>query len=72
MGGYFKLSVHGANSGRKVAWLVYGCDKREDGVRGEPLLRIVVQELNDISGYKGTVNVWDDRYEYILVGTPCP
>jgi capsid protein len=51
---YEYIPVHGANSGRKVAWLVYGCDKREDGVRGEPLLGIVVQGLNDISGYKGS------------------
>lgn len=51
---YIYVPARGPKSGRKTAWLVYGCDKREDGVRGEPLLGIVIQGMNDISGFKGS------------------
>ncbi len=39
-------------TGRRVAWLVYGCDKRMDEVRGEPLLSIILQSLKEIDRYR--------------------
>lgn len=42
-------------SGRRIAWLVYGTDKRLDDVRGEPLLSIVLQSLNEIDRYRDSV-----------------
>ncbi len=39
-------------SGRRIAWLVYGTDRRIDEVRGEPLLSIVLQSLREIDRYR--------------------
>jgi capsid protein len=47
----------GAKSGRMTAWMVYGPDKREDGVRGEPLLGIAIQALKDIQDVKGSTQL---------------
>ena len=51
------IPAFGAKSGRRVAWMVYGPDKREDGVRGEPLLSIAIQPLNEISDYRGNTQL---------------
>src|SRR5690606_28715508 len=42
-------------SGRRIAWLVYGTDKRRDDVRREPLLAIVLKSLNEIDRYRDSV-----------------
>ena len=42
----------GEKSGRKLAWLVFGTDKRHEDVRGEPLLSIVLQSLKEIDRYR--------------------
>lgn len=42
------ISARGENTGREQSRLIYGCDKREDGVRGVPLLAIAVQPLAEI------------------------
>lgn len=39
-------------AGRRVAWLVYGTDKRHGQVRGEPLLSLILQSLKDIDRYR--------------------
>lgn len=39
-------------TGRRVAWLVFGVDKRMDDVRGEPLLSLVLQSLKEIDRYR--------------------
>lgn len=36
----------------RVAWLVYGTDKRFGDVRGEPLLSIILQSLKEIDRYR--------------------
>lgn len=46
-----RLAATGA-TGRKIAWLVYGTDRRLDEVRGEPLLSIVLQSLREIDRYR--------------------
>lgn len=46
-----RLPAYGG-SGRRIAWLVYGTDKRLDEVRGEPLLAIVLQSLREIDRYR--------------------
>jgi lambda family phage portal protein len=38
--------------GRRNAWLVYGTDKRLDDVRGEPLLSLVMQSVQEIDRYR--------------------
>lgn len=42
-------------NGRRVAWLVYGTDKRRDDVRGEPLLSVAIQSLKEIDRYRDSV-----------------
>lgn len=39
-------------SGRRLAWLVYGTDRRLDDVRGEPLLSLMLQSLREIDRYR--------------------
>lgn len=47
-----RLIARGAKSGRKIAWLVFGTDKRLDELRGQPLLSIVLQSLKEIDRYR--------------------
>ena len=49
---YEYIPAYGPKTGRLQAWLVYGYDKREDGVRGEPLLSIAIQPLSEIDRYR--------------------
>jgi capsid protein len=43
-----RVPAWGARSGRRVAWLVYGTDKRYDEVRGEPLLSLMLQHAKEL------------------------
>lgn len=47
-----RLPAYGEKSGRRLAWLVYGADKRLDDVRGKPLLSLVLQSLKEIDRYR--------------------
>ena len=47
-----RLPAWGEKSGRRIAWLVFGTDKRLDDVRGQPLLAIVLQSLKEIDRYR--------------------
>ena len=47
-----RLPAWGEKSGRRIAWLVYGADKRIDDVRGKPLLALVLQSLLEIDRYR--------------------
>lgn len=47
--------VPATHNGRRIAWLVYGTDKRRDEVRGEPLLSIAIQSLKEIDRYRDSV-----------------
>jgi lambda family phage portal protein len=50
-GGYERLPAFG-RTGRRLAWLVYGTDKRCDDVRGEPLFSLMLQSLREIDRYR--------------------
>jgi len=52
---YKRLPAFGEKSGRRLAWLVYGTDKRLDDVRGEPILSLVLQSLKEIDRYRDSV-----------------
>jgi lambda family phage portal protein len=54
---YTYIPAVGSKSGRRVAWMVYGPDKREDGIRGEPLLGIAIQPLKEIHDFRGSVQL---------------
>jgi lambda family phage portal protein len=47
-----RLPAWGEKSGRRIAWLVYGTEKRLDEVRGKPLLSLVLQSLREIDRYR--------------------
>jgi capsid protein len=46
------LPAFGEKSGRRLAWLLYGTDKRLDAVRGTPMLALVLQSLKEIDRYR--------------------
>jgi lambda family phage portal protein len=52
-----RLPAWGEKSGRRLAWLVYGTDKRMDEVRGQPLLSLVMQSLKEIDRYRDSVQL---------------
>jgi capsid protein len=47
-----RLPAYGEKTGRRLAWLLYGTDKRLDDVRGKPLLALVLQSLREIDRYR--------------------
>lgn len=47
-----RIASRGERSGRKIAWLVYGSDRRLGDVRGQPLLSLVLQSLKEIDRYR--------------------
>ena len=51
-GGFKRIAAYGPRTGRKLAWLVYGCEKRHGRVRGVPLLSLVLQSLKEIDRYR--------------------
>jgi lambda family phage portal protein len=50
-----RLPAYGERSGRRIAWLLYGTDKRLDEVRGQPLLAVVLYSLKEIGRYRDSV-----------------
>ena len=51
-GQFKRIPAIGEKSGRRIAWLVYGTDKRSEDVRGTPLLGLVIQCLKEIDRYR--------------------
>lgn len=47
-----RLPAYGEKSGRRLAWLMYGTEKRFRDVRGKPLLSIILQSLREIDRYR--------------------
>lgn len=47
-----RLPAFGEKSGRRLAWMVYGTDKRADDVRGKPLLALILQSLKEIDRFR--------------------
>lgn len=51
-GTWRRLPAWGEKSGRRLAWLVYGMEKREHETRGTPMLSLVLQSLAEIDRYR--------------------
>lgn len=57
-----RIPAFGKRTGRRMAWLMYGTDKRYSEVRGTPFLALMLQSLKEIDRYrdsaqrKATVN----------------
>lgn len=49
---YERIPCYGEKTKRRLAWMVYGSDKRVGQVRGKPLLAIVLQSLKEIDRYR--------------------
>lgn len=47
-----RVPAFGEKTKRRIAWLVYGTDKRVDEVRGQPLLSLILQSLKEIDRYR--------------------
>jgi len=47
-----RIPAVGPKSGKRMAWLQYGSDKRMDAVRGMPLLGIILQSLKELDRYR--------------------
>jgi lambda family phage portal protein len=47
-----RIPAVGAKSGRQVAWLVYGTERKLNEVRGEPFLSLAFQSLKEIDRYR--------------------
>lgn len=50
-----RILARGPKTGRRLAALLYGCDKRVGDVRGEPLLSLALQSLKEIDRYRDAV-----------------
>jgi capsid protein len=50
-----RIPAWGEKSGRRLAWLVYGTERRLDDVRGKPILALVLQSLREIDRYRDSV-----------------
>jgi lambda family phage portal protein len=46
------IPAYGEKSGRRIAWLVYGTEKKLDDVRGQPMLSLVLQSMREIDRYR--------------------
>jgi lambda family phage portal protein len=51
-GTHKRVPMRGARSGRRVAWMIYGAERRPDDVRGEPILGILLHSLRDLDRYR--------------------
>lgn len=47
-----RIPAYGEKTHRRIAWLVYGSDKRTDEVRGTPILSLILQSLKEIDRYR--------------------
>jgi len=47
-----RVPAYGPRTGRRLAWLLYGTDKRLDDVRGESLFGVIMQSLKEIDRYR--------------------
>lgn len=52
-----RIPAFGEKSGRRIAFLLYGTDKRLGDVRGQPILALVLQSVNEIDKYRDSVQL---------------
>src|SRR5690606_827175 len=47
-----RIPAYGPRTGRKMAWLVYGTDRRMNDVRGEPILSLIMQSMKEVDRFR--------------------
>jgi len=47
-----RIPAVGPKSKRRIAWLMYGVDRRHGAVRGEPMLSLILQSLRELDRYR--------------------
>lgn len=47
-----RLPAYGEKSGRRIAWLVFGVERRIEDDRGQPMLSLMLQSLKEIDRYR--------------------
>lgn len=47
-----RLPAYGEKSGRRLAWLVYGGDRKLEDVRGKPFLSLILQSVKELDRYR--------------------
>lgn len=50
--GKTRIPAYGKDTGRRLAWLVYGTEMRTGEVRGTPLLGVVLQSIRELGQYR--------------------
>jgi len=51
-GSSVRMPANGSRSGRRLAWLYFGSDKRMSQVRGQPILAQILQSLKEIDRFR--------------------
>lgn len=51
-GTFKRLPAYGARTGQRLAWLVYGTERRRDDVRGESIGGVIMQSLKELDRYR--------------------
>lgn len=47
-----RVPVYGDNSGRKMAFMIYGTERLSDHVRGMPMLSLIMQSMKELDRYR--------------------
>ena len=48
---FVRIRAYGMKTGRRLAWLYYGCDKRMEEIRGAPMVGLMLQSANELDRY---------------------
>lgn len=51
-GEFERVPAFSPQTGRKLAWLIYGSERRIDDVRGVPFLSLILQSLKEVDRYR--------------------
>lgn len=79
-GKHKRQPVMGEKSGRRIAWMIFGTERRLDEVRGHPILSLMIQSLQSIGDYRDSaqrkalinsfITMWVEKTEDSLGSLP--
>ena len=53
--GFERIPAYGPRTGRRIAWLVYGIERRVNEHRGTPFLALMLQSIRELDRYRDAV-----------------